>query len=111
MAWADRAARLNTAVFAHLADGLAVFRPKAGDPVADVPVVIAAPEILVGLGDARAAAADATVECAVSALPAAPVKGDRFELGGRAYVCVDRARRRDADGATWIADVEIREGA
>lgn len=109
MSWTDRMARLNRAVFTHLPDGLAVFQPKDGAAVEGVPVIVAAPDILAGLGDARAVAADATVECAVDALPAAPAKGDRFELGGKFYVCADKARRRDANGATWIVDVDIRE--
>lgn len=108
MAWADRMAKLNKAVFAHLPDGLAVFRPKTGPEVSNVAIIIAAPEILAGLADARTVTADATVEVAVDALTAAPVKGDRFEFGDKVYVCADKARRRDVEGATWIVDVEIR---
>lgn len=106
MSFDDALAGLAGAVSDNLGQ-TATFTPAGGDP-ATCKVIVSAPDIMAGLGDARTVASDARIEVQVSALATAPRKNDVFVVGARTYVCVDRARKREDDAQFYTVDVEAR---
>lgn len=106
MSFDDHLAGLAGVVSDHLGQ-TATFTPQGGEGVA-CKVIVSAPDVLAGLGEARVVASDARIEVRVAMLPSVPRKGDSFTVGTSTYVCVDRARKREDDAQFYTVDVESR---
>lgn len=102
----DIAAAMAQDVETHLGSP-AAFTPSGGDAVS-CRVIVSAPDVMAGLGDARAVVGDYRIEVSVAAVaPHTPRKNDTFVVGAKTYRCVDKARRREDDALFFTVDVEV----